>query len=174
MVSEQSYSQDNHLSPVEHCVTSRSCMIFFSQTHTTSQQVCCSEKETAVVQTVNTGIDLLQHTLSSQGNDIVVKQFPDPIISEVFGWVQWNKCPYTSDMLKEKFKESSGGNFLNLFCLTIYYVSKLTLNHQGFWYGRRDIFVSGSTVFLCFRQRISLNTCQDLFWSPQYTLMISE
>uniref|UniRef100_A0A3B5A4H6 Gypsy retrotransposon integrase-like protein 1 n=1 Tax=Stegastes partitus TaxID=144197 RepID=A0A3B5A4H6_9TELE len=39
-------------------------------------------------------MDLLQNTLSSQGNDIVAKQLSDSILSEIYEWVQHYKHPY--------------------------------------------------------------------------------
>lgn len=65
-----------------------------SSVASTTAQVCCSEEDTAVIQTTNTVMELLQHTLSSQGNDILAEQLSDPILSEVYRWVQQNKRPY--------------------------------------------------------------------------------
>lgn len=65
-----------------------------SSVSSTTAQVCSSEKDTAVVQTTNTGVEMLQHTLSTQRNDILSKQLSDPILSEVYTWVQENKRPY--------------------------------------------------------------------------------
>ena len=65
-----------------------------SSVSSTTAQVCSSEKDTAVVQTTNTGVEMLQHTLSTPRNDILSKQLSDPILSEVYTWVQKNERPY--------------------------------------------------------------------------------
>uniref|UniRef100_A0A3Q1EDR0 Gypsy retrotransposon integrase-like protein 1 n=1 Tax=Acanthochromis polyacanthus TaxID=80966 RepID=A0A3Q1EDR0_9TELE len=65
----------------------------YSVTNMTAQ-VCCSGKDTAAVQTIDSGMDMLQSTSTSQGNDIVAKQLSDPILSDVYEWVQQNRRPY--------------------------------------------------------------------------------
>lgn len=60
----------------------------------TTDQVCCAELDSAIVQPTNVGVEVLQHTLSGQGNDIVANQLSDPILSEVYKWVQQHKRPY--------------------------------------------------------------------------------
>ncbi len=60
----------------------------------TTAQVCVSNRDDSTVQITNTGVDLLMHTLSSQGNDIVAEQLSDPILSEVYTWVEQNNRPY--------------------------------------------------------------------------------
>lgn len=57
-------------------------------------QVCCPEKNSAAVHNTNTGMEMSQHTLFSQGTDIVAEQLSEPNLSQVYAWVQKNKRPY--------------------------------------------------------------------------------
>ena len=89
-------SQDNHSSPVKVDTSPpvpqlHNLPVQPSSVSNTTAQVCSSEKDTAVVQTTNAGLEMLQHTLSTQANDILFKQLSDPILSEVHTWVQNNK-----------------------------------------------------------------------------------
>lgn len=92
----------------------------------TPPQVYCSEKEPAVFQTINTGMNLLQHTLSSFSSLVMTLWQNNSQTSSFLKCTDvYSKTnAHILDMLKGNFKESFGRN---VFCITVYCVDKLTL-----------------------------------------------
>lgn len=94
----------------------------------TSAQVCSSEKDTGFIPADETGMMLLQSSLSNETDDIQAKQLQDPVISEVYKWVQQNHRPYLR-YVRGKMQRKLWWQFPKLVLCNVYYVGKHTL-HQ--------------------------------------------
>uniref|UniRef100_A0A8C6L5C7 Gypsy retrotransposon integrase-like protein 1 n=1 Tax=Nothobranchius furzeri TaxID=105023 RepID=A0A8C6L5C7_NOTFU len=60
----------------------------------TSAQVCTSLTDSSAPQPEDADGDILTHTFSSQRGYILAEQSADPVLAEVYTWVQGNKIPY--------------------------------------------------------------------------------